>query len=218
VTNRRSVPTAPKIYHIVHVDRLPSLVTAGGLWCDAEVSRRDVAGTTIGMNEIKQRRLTNKLHSHDDLYVGDCVPFYFCPRSIMLYVIYKKNHENLAYRGGQKPIVHLEADLRHTIAWANAQRRRWVFTLSNAGSYCFEERCSLDDLGDLDWTALRAQHWSQCQDAKQAEFLIERSFPWKLVSRIGVCAPSIHDQAVSALQNADHRPSVEIKREWYYST
>ena len=81
-----------------------------------------------------------------------------------------------------------------------------------------EERCSLDDLSDLDWTALRAQHWSQCQDAKQAEFLIERSLPWELVSRIGVCAPSIHDQAVSALQNADHRPSVEIKHEWYYST
>lgn len=218
MTNRPSVPTKPKIYHIVHVDRLSSIVTASGLWCDAEVSRRDVAGTTIGMNEIKQRRLTNRLHSHDDLYVGDCVPFYFCPRSIMLYVIYKKNRENLAYRGGQKPIVHLEADLRQTVAWADANRHRWVFTLSNAGSYCFEERCSLDDLNDLDWSALRARHWSQCQEAKQAEFLIERSFPWKLVSRVGVCAPSIHGQAVAALQNADHRPSVEIKREWYYWT
>ncbi len=214
----RSVPAAPKIYHIVHVDRLPSIVTAGRLWCDAEVSRRDVSGTGIGVKEIKQRRLANRLLSHEDLHVGDCVPFYFCPRSIMLFVLHKKNRENLTYRGGQKPIVHLEADLRQTVAWADANQQRWVFTLSNAGSYCFEERCSLDALSDIDWTAVRARFWPQCRDAKQAEFLVERSFPWELVSRIGVCAPSIHSQAVSALQNTDHRPSVEIKHEWYYLT
>ncbi len=215
---RRRVPPEPKIYHIVHVDRLPSIIAARRLWCDAEVSQRDLSGTCIGVNEIKQRRLANRLHSHEDLYVGDCVPFYFCPRSIMLFVIHKRNHPNLTYRDGQKPIVHLEADLRGTVAWADDNARRWVFTLSNAGSYCFEERCSLDDLSDIDWTAVRAQVWSHCKDAKQAEFLVERSFPWELVSRIGVCAPSIQRRALSALQNADHRPSVEIKRNWYYST
>ena len=212
------MPKAPKIYHIVHVDRLPSIVADGRLWCDAETAQRSTSGTTIGMNEIKQRRLTNELQSHEGLCVGDCVPFYFCPRSVMLYVIHKKNHPNLSYRGGQKPIVHLEADLRQTVAWVDAHQRRWVFTLSNAGSYWFEERCSLDDLNDIDWTAVRAQAWSHCKDAKQAEFLVERSFPWELVVRIGVYAPSIRDQAVSALQNAGHRPSVEIRREWYYST
>ena len=32
-------PRHPKIYHIVHVDRLPSIVADGCLWCDAEVVR-----------------------------------------------------------------------------------------------------------------------------------------------------------------------------------
>ena len=120
---RRSVPTAPKIYHIVHVDRLPSIVADGRLWCDAEITQRSASGTTIWMNEIKQRRLTNELHSHEGLCVGDCVPFYFCPRSVMLYVIHRKNHPNLTYRGGQKPIVHLEADLRQTVDWADTNQR-----------------------------------------------------------------------------------------------
>jgi hypothetical protein len=54
------------------------------------VARRGGApGTTIGMDSIKQRRLTKSLNSHPDLRVGDCVPFYFCPRSVMLYNIYK---------------------------------------------------------------------------------------------------------------------------------
>mgnify|MGYP002685313558 CR=1 FL=1 len=44
------VPPQPKIYHIAHVDRLPSIVADGFLWCDAEIVRRMPPGTTIGMN------------------------------------------------------------------------------------------------------------------------------------------------------------------------
>ena len=76
-------------------------------------------GTTIGMSSIKKRRLKLKLTSHPDLHVGDCVPFYFCPRSVMLYVIHMANHAELTYRGGQESIVHLEAGLHEAVAWAN---------------------------------------------------------------------------------------------------
>src|SRR5215467_10201924 len=96
-----TVPMQPKIYHIVHVDRLPSIIADGCLWCDAEIVRRSPPSTTIGMSSIKQRRLTLSLTSHPDLHVGDCVPFYFCPRSIMLYVIRQANHPELLYRNGQ---------------------------------------------------------------------------------------------------------------------
>ena len=126
------VPPHPKIYHIVHVDRLSSIIADGFLWCYAEVVRREPAGTTIGMRSIKQRRMDLYLSSHPDLHVGDCVPFYFCPRSIMLYLIHQRNHPDLDYRGGQEPILHLEADLHAVVAWADAQSVRWAFTLSNA--------------------------------------------------------------------------------------
>ena len=145
-----TVPAKPKIYHIVHVDRLPSIIADGCLWCDAEIVRRTPAGTSIGMNKIKQRRLNElTLASHPDLHVGDCVPFYFCPRSIMLYLIYRANHEELTYRGGQRPIVHLQADLHASVAWADQQGRSWAFTLSNAGSYYFEDRCDLEQLDEI---------------------------------------------------------------------
>lgn len=86
------VPERPKLYHIVHFDRLASIVADGCLWCDAEVEQRDSQGTTIGIPHIKQRRLTElPLASHPGLYVGACVPFYFCPRSVMLYLLHKGN-------------------------------------------------------------------------------------------------------------------------------
>ena len=156
-----NIPVKPKIYHIVHIDRLPPIIQDGFLWCDAEIIGRASQGTTIGMNSIKQRRLNElKLSSYPDLHVGDCVPFYFCPRSIMLYLIYQKNHPELNYRGGQEAIVHLEADLRASVTWAQQNKKRWVFTLSNAGAYYFEDRCNLAQLNEIDWDAVQSNNWS----------------------------------------------------------
>jgi hypothetical protein len=211
------IPTEPKIYHIVHVDRLASIIADGWLWCDAEIVRRSPPGTTIGMNDIKQRRLNElTLTSHPNLHVGDCVPFYFCPRSIMLYLIYQANHPELDYRGGQGPIVHLEADLRQTVAWAEEKGSRWAFTLSNAGAYYFEDRCDLAQLDEIDWRAVQALDWQQWKEGKQAEFLIESQFPWELVSRIGVLTRRVYGQVTTALQNAAHKPRIEMMPNWYY--
>ena len=210
-------PDDPRIYHIVHLDRLPSIIADGGLLCDAEIAERGRIGTTIGMNDIKQRRLSElRLSSHQDLYVGACVPFYFCPRSVMLYVIGQANHPQLSYRGGQDPIVHLEADLRATVAWAEEQDLRWAFTLSNAGARYFEDRSDLGHLDEIDWDAVEATDWRQCKEGKQAEFLIEQRFPWELVSRIGVRSRQVCHRTQAALEAAPHRPPVEIRPAWYY--
>ena len=210
-------PTDPKIYHIVHVDRLPSIVAEGGLLCDAAIAERRPVGTTIGMNDIKQRRMNElRLSSHRDLYVGACVPFYFCPRSVMLYVISQGNHPQLSYRGGQDPIVHLEADLRATVAWAEEQDLRWAFTLSNAGARYFEDRSDLGQLDEIDWDAVEATDWRRRKEGKQAEFLIEQRFPWELVSRIGVRSQRVCYQTEAALEVAAHKPPVEIRPAWYY--
>ncbi len=211
------IPRYSKIFHIVHVDRLPSIVECGGLWSDSEVIRRTLPGTTVGMNHIKERRrkeLTLSCYPH--LHVGDCVPFYFCPRSVMLYLIYRANNTDLLYRGSQIPIIHLEANLDNVIKWADNNKRCWVFTTSNAGSYYFEDFCSYEQLNKIDWDAIHATDWSQCKDKKQAEFLIEKSFPFELVTRIGVYSNKIMQIVQTTLSFATYKPPVEIKRDWYY--
>jgi hypothetical protein len=212
-----TVPDRPKIYHIAHVDRLSSIMINGGIWCDAEVARRNPPGTIIGMSSIKSRRLNElRLSSHPDLRVGDCVPFYFCPRSVMLYLIHRADHPELAYRGGQGPIFHLEADLFAVVEWANAARRRWAFTLSNAGSRFFEDRSSLENLHEIDWSAVQSRNWSGCKEGKQAEFLIETSFPWELIERIGVSSNLVYQQIANLLSVQGHRPALELRSDWYY--
>lgn len=212
-----TVPAQPKLYHIAHVDRLAAILADQCLWCDREVLRRAPAGTSIGMNSIKQRRLAElTLSNYPDLYVGDCVPFYFCPRSVMLYLIHQGNHPELSYRGGQGPIVHFEADLQAVVAWAKGKRRRWAFTLSNAGARYFEDRCDLSLLDEIDWNAVQARDWRQCKEGKQAEFLVEQNFPWHLVERIGVQSRTTYQRAMNALPAEGHRPAVEILPQWYY--
>ena len=215
-------PATPKIYHIVHIDRLPSIIQDGFLWSDAVLQANVRPGTTIGMTRIKERRLNElRLPSHNDLYVGQCVPFYFCPRSIMLYLIHRQNPE-LLYQGGQGSIIHLQCDLEAAVAWASANGRRWAFTLSNAGAYYFEDRCDLGQLDDINWDAVQSNRWSgqgistDVKEGKQAEFLVEHSFPWELVERIGAHSLAVARQAIAHTQNAAHRPIVEVKADWYY--
>jgi hypothetical protein len=170
------------------------------------------------MDGIKEARLLCPIDCHRHLMVGSCVPFYFCSRSVMLYLLHKSNHPNLAYRAGQKPIVHLEADLRETVAWADQERRRWAFSLSNARASYAEFRKDLRHLGEINWAAVATNSWAapEIKEAKQAEFLIEHFFPWNLVQRIGVKYQSTYNEVQSALGEAQHKPKVQIRPDWYY--
>ena len=211
-----SVPRRPKVYHIVHVDRLPSIMSDGALSSDAEMMKRPKVGTSIGMEKIKARRARAPLESHPGLHVGDCVPFYFCPRSVMLYLMYRGNHPELTYRGGQGPIVHLEADLLETVRWADQVSRRWAFTASNAGSSYFDDWSDLSELHRIDWSAVEATDWRGKKEGKQAEFLMELSFPWALIGRVGVHSTSIQRFALETFEGVQHLPRVEVKSDWYY--
>lgn len=218
-------PATPRVYHITHVNNLPAIIADGGLISDAAMIARGGPTAAIGMATIKQRRLSLPVSCHPGLNVGDCVPFYFCPRSIMLFVIHCANNPQLTYRGGQGPIVHLEADLASTVAWANQQQRRWAFSLSNAGARYAQFRNRLNDLHDIDWDAIASNNFSagsytpsgnQVKEGKQAEFLLHIDFPWSLVQRIGVASQAIATQAHAAIASAAHRPQVSVQQSWYF--
>lgn len=210
------VPAQPRIYHITHVNNLAQIIVEGALWSDAVMVPRGGPSAPIGMNSIKHDRLTKRIAKcYPDNFVGEYVPFNFCPRSVMLYILHMGNAEGLTYHDGQGPLIHLEADLMEAITWADAQPRRWAFTLANAGAVLTEFRNSVDRLDDVDWDAVAARDWSRVKDGKQAEFLMYESFPWELVRSIGVHSDTVAAQVAGILGGAA-APTVAVRRDWYY--
>ncbi len=212
-------PARPKIYHITHGRNLPRIVADGCLWSDAEIISRGGPEATVGISEIKKRRLENlSVACHPGTEVGQFVPFYFCPRSVMLYILHKGNHPGLTYAEGQRPILHLEADLYEVVAWADGQGRPWAFTDRNAGSGYFQSFRDVSQLDQMSW-----DHIADCdfrdpavKEAKQAEFLVYGSFPWTLVRTIGVISEKIAERVREIVSVSDHRPDVQAQRGWYY--
>lgn len=174
--------------------------------------------TGIGMEDIKQRRLSLPVSCHSGTHVGEYVPFYFCPRSIMLFVIHCKNNPALTYRGGQEPIIHLEADMHRVVQWAEANGRRWALALSNAGAVYTQFRSRLESLDEMNWRAITAKDFrsAEVKEGKQAEFLLERAFPWCLIDRVGVHSLQVRHRVAELAQRKIHQPKIEIKRDWYY--
>ena len=211
------VPAHPKLYHIVHHDRLPSIIARGALLSDAAVRERNLAGTGIGNQEIKDRRLANQIACCPGLTVGACVPFYFCPRSVMLYVIHR-NNSGLAYAGGQAPIVTLEFDLHTVREDAENDKRRWAFTTSNAGAFVFRDYGGVAELEHVRWDIINERDWRRedVKTAKQSEFLVEREVPWHCVERIGALNQATLNAVANHLGTTNHRPVVERIPHWYY--
>lgn len=197
------------IFHITHVDNLPGIIGEGGLWCDRQRIARDLASTNIGYRHIKARRLDRAVATGAGGTLGDYVPFNFCPRSVMLYVIHKGHRD---YDAGQTNVVHLVS----SVALAVGLGRPWAFTDRHAE---LGHALHFDDLGRLDelpWQAIEATSWQDAKEEKQAEFLVHDFFPWTAISEIGVMTPSVANKVVAVLANAPHKPAVKIRPEWYY--
>ncbi len=74
------------IYHFTHVNNLKAIRAAGFLRCDS-VAREGMTRTEVGDPDIKESRRRRVIPIEPRGRVGDYVPFYFAPRSPMMYRI-----------------------------------------------------------------------------------------------------------------------------------
>lgn len=201
-----------KIYHITHVDNLAGIINLDNLWCDAQRIAQGFGNTNIGYSHIKARRMVHPVTVSKGGTLGDYVPFNFCSRSVMLYVV-SQGHEN--YEEGQEPIVHLVSSVDSVIT----SGRPWAFTDRHADLGYANQYDSLDDLDKVDWTVMPKTYWagdSDISEKRQAEFLVHDCCPWTAIEEIVVINQSVKDRVKLALVKATHKPTVQIRKNWYY--
>jgi hypothetical protein len=202
-------PEQVLIYHITDVANLPAIIAENGLCSDAAMVKRNPE--IIGYDHIKKRRLKEiPVPCCEWRRVGEFVPFYFCPRSPMLFTINKGNTGRPV--GCQSSILHLVSTMAAGIATGKA----WAVSSGNAGAFHTTFSPKLDALESLDWAAIRATQWHGMQHQKSAEFLVADFFPWAAILEIGCANSGTADKARSILAGAVHQPIVTIKTNWYY--
>jgi hypothetical protein len=213
------MPVNQKIYHITHVRNMARIAQAGVVWSDAKRIEFGLDCEIVGMSRIKHRRLHEiEVHCYPGTKVGEYVPFYFCARSIMLYILYKGNHPDVTYTEGQGPIVHLQADLVDTVQWAEQHAVNWAFSDRNAGTYVAQFYNDANDFDKINWDAVAATDFRDMmiKEGKQAEFLIYQSFPLELVEKIGVGDAAALEAVSDAFSESNFQPPVCVEPSWYY--
>lgn len=200
-----------KIYHITHVDNLAGILKMGRLWCDKQRIKQKFENTNIGHNHIKTRRLNRPVTKSKGGTLGNYVPFNFCSRSVMLYVV-SQGHQD--YNAGQEPILHLVS----SINLIKASKRPWMFTDIHAELGYSIQFDSLEDLDKVAWDVMPMTYWrdSEVKQKRQAEFLVHNWCPWTAIDEIAVINQSIKSQVEAAISNSEYKPPVQIRRSWYY--
>lgn len=204
------------LYHITHLKNLGDIIRHGCLWCDNERKARALDSTGIAHQHIKDRRSRRQVPLGQGGTLADYVPFYFAPRSPMLYAIHMGRVQN--YTDGQAPVLHLLSSVETVIE----HNLSFVFTDGHAEIAYSKFYDNMQRLDQIDWDVMRADYWNDTDDdgdrkrRRQAEFLVYRSFPVSLVA--GICVYS--ETQVDAVKQIVGKYGLQIpvaeRRNWYY--
>ncbi|MEG4805337.1 DUF4433 domain-containing protein [Microcoleus sp. ARI1-B5] len=204
------------IYHSTHIRNLESIISEGGLLAYNAMRAAGTEYTNIAYENIQDRRARVRVPCGAGGVLHDYVPFYFAPRSPMLYTINKGNVTS--YTQGQAAVIHLVSDVLEI----EFRGLDFVFTDGHAIMTFTDFFDDLHDLEQLDWDVMESRQWNDTNEdndrkrRRQAEFLVHKFLPWELIEEIGVMNSTIKVQAENILQNFTHKPPVIVRKDWYY--
>ncbi len=204
------------IYHITPIDNLESIISEGGLLAYNVMLETGTNYTNIAYENIQDRRARIRVPCGAGGVLHDYVPFYFAPRSPMLYTINQGNVPN--YTQGQAALIHLVSDVEDI----DARGLDFVFTDGHAVMQFTDFFDDLDYLGAIDWDVMESRYWSDTNEdndrkrRRQAEFLVRNFFPWELITEIGVINYTIQSQVENILQIFTDQTPVRVHKDWYY--
>lgn len=209
--NFTPTPTDPEAFHITDVSNLTGILHEGGLYSDHHLAARGNAPTMIGYSHVKELRLKKPVPSVPGTTVGHFVPFYFCPRSEMLFIANQGGTGRP--RGCQDTIIHLATHVSRLVALP----RDWAFTTTNAAAgYTQEFFRDLSELPRIEWDVMNRVFWMECSDERNAEFLVREFVPFSVFERITVRTGATKAAVEQALRAGGLALPVDVRADWYY--
>jgi hypothetical protein len=211
-----TIPHPTPIYRILHIDNLQVCLQRGGFYASNQIPDDGLIYKTIHNCQIQDTRHNRMISCGPRGTLHDYVPFYFGPRSPMLFQLHTGRVDG--YNEGQQPLIYMVSTVQAV------QQAGLSFVFSDGhGIAAFTDW--YDDLGNLDkvdWTAVYARYWHDTvedmdrQRRKQAEFLIYQFCPWSVVQKIGVLNQTIAGRVETILGQYGINLTIEEKPDWYY--
>jgi hypothetical protein len=218
VSQESTIATPPRrlLYHFTHVRNLPSIVGRGALLSDTHVSSEGRLRVEVGDRNVKARRRSMVVPVGPGGAPADYVPFYFAPRSPMLYVIDRGRVPE--YQDGQSPLVYLVTDIETIVR----MRLPHVFSDGNCANAFTEYFDRLDRLDMVDWPLMGERIWKNTPTdgdrmrRRAAEFLVHKEVPWSAFIGAATIDEDMARQVRAALVRAGSHLPVRVRRDWYY--
>jgi hypothetical protein len=208
------------VLHFTHLDNVPSIVAAGALACDWQ-ARQGAMSTEVGDPSIKEGRRSRAVPIPPGGTVGDYVPFYFAPRSPMMFRIACDCRDSVPgrYQGGDRPLIYFAA----RVAAVVDSHLPWVATDGNARVLISRFTSDLGEVATMvDWPLMRTKMWNSTPDdpdrerRRMAELLVHREAPLTVFHEVGVYSEEHAGPARDALGSHPLAQRVVVRRDWYY--
>jgi len=202
----------PAIYHFTHGRNLEAIAAA-------EVRASATARTTVDIADakIKHGRRDRVVRCGPGGAVGDYVPFYFAPRSPMLFRIQQGGVEGVD--GNPAGLVYFAT----TTERLDAAGLAWVFTDGNAAAAVTQFFDDPSLLGEkVDWPLMDEVYWHNTAEdgdrvrRRGAECLAHRAVPLDVIDEIGVYNAAAQSRASEILAEAGRHLTVAVRRNWYF--
>jgi hypothetical protein len=207
----RPVPTP--LYHFTSIRHLASIIERG-LVCDNSAAAGLLA-VEVGNRGIKERRRRRAVPVAPRGVVADYVPFYFAPRSPMLYAITMGNVPE--YTGSIDLLLYLVTTAERLAELGLPM----LFTDVLTTTHFTPHLADLDTL--IDWPLMRATMWNNTpsepdrMERRMAECLVHRQVPWRAIKYVVARTPARAAEARATVARFSQGVAVRTKRDWYFS-
>jgi len=207
-------PEKAHIFRITHIDNLPWIL-GNGLHCPSS-GKRDPSFITIGNPDIIRKRISKSVPIPPGGVLEDYVPFYFTPRSVMLYNIVT-GYNGITQRNQDEIMI-----LVSSVDKLSASGVRFVFTDRHALVKWAVFYSDVRDLDKIDWELLRACDFARSDsdfgkvERYQAELLAFQKVPVEALLGIACYSEESKLHIAAALADAGVDLKVVVKRDWFF--
>lgn len=219
-------PNPIRLFHITAIDNLDTICRSGSLICKSECDANAVAYNNIAHAGAQGSRSTKLVPNPPGGLIHDFVPFYFAPRSPMLFAINGGRVDGCAYK--QADILHFETTVERVVA----DNDDIVFYDRNATYGYSEASTDISDLADhVDWNIMTDRprldgfckyfqdsypNYPDRLERRMAEFLVKQGVELKCMTRIGVISEEKAEIVRAILQQNGVELTVDVITDWYF--